>query len=306
MIILITGAAGQLGQELTGQLASAGRLIAVDRSSGPPGQRTVKTDLSDLSRVEILLNRMRPDLIVNAAGYTAVDRAEDEQEIAFRVNAELPGCLARWAVRNGRALLHYSTDYVFDGNSSRPYRETDIPQPLNAYGESKYAGEEAVTSSGCRHLILRTSWVYSGHGSNFVLTMLRLARQRPSLSVVSDQIGCPTWARNLAWVTGRLVTQFAAGDNGDFKDGIYHYCDADVVSWFDFARLIFDTAVRYGLLERLPEMTPVASSGFPQKAVRPLYSALDTSAIQRDYGIKPAALKSSLEACIEGIRQNEP
>ncbi len=151
--------------------------------------------------MEILLNRMQPDLIVNAAAYTAVDRAETESEAAFRINAELPGCLARWYARNDRLLLHYSTDYVFSGEAREPYREDAPTGPLNVYGESKLAGEWAITASGCRHLVLRTSWVYSGHGNNFVLTMLRLARERPTLSIVADQIGCPTWARNLARVS---------------------------------------------------------------------------------------------------------
>ena len=211
MNVLLTGAAGQLGQELWPRLASLGHIEAVDRLA-VSGERKVRAaDLSDLNRVEIMLNRSLPDLIVNAAAYTAVDRAEDEPEAAFRINAELPGCLARWAARNGRALVHYSTDYVFDGKGDSPYAVGDPTGPLNVYGESKLAGEWAIQSSGCRHLILRTSWVYSGHGNNFVLTMLRLARERSSLSVVSDQVGCPTWARNLAGVTRQMVDILRSG-----------------------------------------------------------------------------------------------
>jgi dTDP-4-dehydrorhamnose reductase len=306
MNVVLTGAAGQLGQELWPQLAPLGRIEAFDRVA-LPGERQVRAaDLSDLNRVEIMLNRSLPDLVVNAAAYTAVDRAEDEPEAAFRVNAELPGCLARWAARNDRALVHYSTDYVFDGNGDSPYAEGDQTGPLNVYGESKLAGEWAIQNSGCRHLILRTSWVYSGHGNNFVLTMLRLARERSSLSVVSDQVGCPTWACNLARVTRQMIDILRADKASDKGTGILHYCDANPVSWFEFARMIFTGAVEAGLLHRVPQMTPVASSDFPQKAERPRYSVLDTSVIQEDFGIEAAGLLPSLQSCLEGIARDEP
>ena len=305
MNILLAGSSGQLGQELLPQLRELGEVTGVDRSVAAGDKRTVSQDLADLNRVEVLLNRTRPDVVVNAAAYTAVDRAESESVAAFRLNAELPGCLARWAERNGRFLLHYSTDYVFGGDAERPYRETDPTGPLNVYGESKLAGEWAIASSGCRHLVLRTSWVYSAHGNNFVLTMLRLARERPELSIVSDQTGCPTWARNLAAVSRRLLER-ARGDGGaEDVSGLYHYCDGDALNWYDFARAIFDTAHELGLLERLPVTRPVPSSEFPQIAKRPLNSVLDTTAVRETFDIEPAGLQASLRTCLEQLVLND-
>lgn len=302
MRVLLTGAAGQLGQELLPCLQALGEVARVDRAVAEHDRETLRQDLGDLNRVEILLNRTRPELIVNAAAYTAVDRAEEDSVAAFRLNAELPGCLARWSRRNGCLLVHYSTDYVFSGASERPWREADPTGPLNTYGESKLAGEWAIADSGCRHLVLRTSWVYSGHGNNFVLTMLRLARERPSLSIVADQVGCPTWARNLAHVTGQMIP-VVGQDNG--RVGTWHYCDSDALSWYDFAQAIFATALSAGLLERLPKTAAVPSSGFPQVAERPLYSVLDTTAIRRDFGIEPAGFAASLRNCIEEMKRHD-
>jgi len=305
MNILLTGASGQLGQELLPQLQRLGPVTQVDRMVEPGSSGAIKQDLGDLGRVEILLNRTRPDIIVNAAAYTAVDLAEDDTEIAFRINAELAGCLARWSEQNSRLLLHYSTDYVFSGDAQQPYTEQDPTGPLGVYGESKLAGELAITSSKCRHVILRTSWVYSGHGNNFVLTMLRLARERPSLSIVSDQTGCPTWARNLAGVTRRVISRLSSAGSGAAPQGIFHYCDGDAVTWFEFAHAIFSTARRVGLLQQMPEMTAVQSSDFPQKAERPLYSVLNTSKIRETFGIEPEGLHQSLQSCLEEMAENE-
>lgn len=305
MNILLAGASGQLGQELLPKLQRLGCVISVDRELAEQGRQGIEQDLADLNRVEILLNRNRPDLIVNAAAYTAVDRAESDPFPAFRVNAELPGCLARWAERNERLLLHYSTDYVFDGASERPYVEQDQTGPRNVYGESKLAGEWAIVASRCRHFILRTSWVYSAHGNNFVLSMLRLARERPALNVVSDQTGCPTWARNLARVSVQLVEAVRTTAADKVTWGIYHYCDASALSWYDFARTIFGMAAELGLLARLPDMTAVKSTEYPQTAERPLYSVLDTSAIRRAFDVEPAALEPSLRACLEELKRND-
>ena len=303
MNILLTGSSGQLGRELLPLLQRQGVVTGLDRSVAADDLTTVQQDLGDLGQVEATLNRLRPDLVVNAAAYTAVDRAEADREAAFRVNAELPGCLARWVGRHDGLLLHYSTDYVFSGEASAPYMENFGTGPLNVYGASKLAGEAAVTDSGCRHRILRTSWVYSSHGSNFVLTMLRLARERPSLNVVADQTGCPTWARNLARVSAILLEQERAGSPD--RSGLWHYCDRDAISWYDFAGAIFATARELGLLDRLPATTAVTTAQFPQAATRPRYSVLDTSAIREDFGIEPAGLAESLRACIEEIETHD-
>ena len=305
MNILLTGSSGQLGQELTPRLEKLGSVTRVDHAAPPDDRETVRQDLADLRQLEVLLNRVRPDIIVNAAAYTAVDRAESEREQAFVVNADLPGCLGGWAQRNSAWLIHFSTDYVFGGDAKRPYRESDPTGPLNVYGESKLAGEWAVTSSGCDHFVLRTSWVYSGHGNNFVLTMLRLAKERSKLSVVSDQIGRPTWARNLADATASLAFRLTGESRAGVRSGLYHYADADAVSWFDFARSIFSIGVDFGLLERMPLLTAVRTAEFPQKAERPLYSVLDASSITETFGVRPRGLQESLRACLEDIRINE-
>jgi len=304
MKILLAGAAGQLGQELLPLLEELGDVTSVDRAFDRSGSsKQVQQDLGDLGRVEILLNRLCPDLVVNACAYTAVDAAETESQLAFRLNGELPGCLARWSQRSEALLLHYSTDYVFDGQNSEPYCEQDSPAPLNVYGESKLAGELAVDSSGCRNIVLRTSWVYSGHGNNFVLSMLRLASERPSLQIVRDQIGCPTWARNLAQVSSDVISEMAKGNSGSDRDGLYHYCDGTVTSWYDFALAIFTAGQSLGLLEDLPDTHPVNSTDYPQAAQRPSRSVLNTNQIQRVFQIEPPGLETSLTRCLKELKK---
>ncbi len=305
MKILLTGASGQLGRELLPLLGPLGPITGIDRDSRARDGRILCEDLSDFDRLESLLQRVQPDLIVNAAAYTAVDRAENESAQAFRINAELPGCLARWSERTGCLLLHYSTDYVFSGEASSPYPEDSPTGPLNVYGASKLAGEQAIAASGCRYLVLRTSWVYSSHGSNFVLTMLRLARERPSINVVADQLGCPTWAHNLAAVSADLVAKACHAPDRAEHRGIWHYCDSGVVSWYDFARMIFAMGLDQGLLSRLPEVIAVPTSAFPQEAVRPRYSVLDTSAIGASFGVEPVGLAESLRSCLAEVKRND-
>ena len=302
MNILLTGAAGQLGSELLPLLSARGRLTATDRSKpATVAKNWVEMDISDGSKLESLLNRFQPGLIVNAAAYTAVDQAEDNAETAFSVNAELPLRLATWAKRNNARLIHYSTDYVFDGASTRPYLETDLPNPQSVYGESKLEGERALEVAGCKHVILRTSWVYSSHGKNFVLSMLDLAQKGLSLKVVDDQQGCPTSARSLALASDAVIAAWQE-PGSDEAGGVYHYCDDRSLSWYDFANMIFSYAVEAGLLECVPGLTPVTSSEFPQVANRPKWSVLETSKINRVFNIQPASFEGSLRTVIDQIK----
>lgn len=298
MNILVTGAAGQLGTELLPILSARGRVTATDRKI--PGNATgnwQELDICDDARMESLLDRIKPDLIVNAAAYTAVDQAETDAEIAFDVNARFPGRLARWARHNDARLVHYSTDYVFDGTATHPYLETDRPDPQNVYGQSKLEGERVIATSGCVHATIRTSWVYSSHGKNFVLSMLDLARRGISLKVVDDQRGCPTWARNLANVTDTLVAQWQVS-GADQLGGLFHYCDDRTLSWHGFAREVFHGAARAGLLDGIPDLAPVPSSGFPQPARRPQWSVLNTDKIKSTFGIQSASFDRSIETVI--------
>ncbi len=327
MSILLTGAAGQLGRELTrefvrqkaaptggrigGRIAGnpllhealRGPIFGVDRKPSPAAcDEAIVQDLSDLDATEQQLARLQPRVVINAAAWTAVDAAEDNQTAAFRLNAELPGMLARWCGENGAFLLHYSTDYVFDGQASRPYTEADQPHPASAYGRSKRAGEEVVLESRCRHVVLRSSWLYSAHGQNFLLTMLKLAAERSELRVVDDQIGCPTWARNLARAS-RLVLEKQLG--APMTSGLMHYCDGTVSSWYGFAEAIFAAASAAKLLDQRPQLHSVASSDYPTAAPRPMYSVLDTATIRKRYGVKTPPLEASLTACLAELNKGK-
>jgi dTDP-4-dehydrorhamnose reductase len=300
--ILLTGAAGQLGSELLPLLSAHGNLTSTDRSKPVSASGNwQELDIGDGGKLEGLLNHLQPRLIVNTAAYTAVDQAEANRETAFNVNAELPSRLAVWAKRNDARLLHYSTDYVFDGKATRPYLETDMPNPQNIYGESKLAGERAVEAAGCQHVILRTSWVYSSHGKNFVLSMLDLARRGVSLKVVDDQHGCPTWARSLAHASMAVIGAWQV-DGQAKSSGVFHYCDDRSLCWYDFACTIFSLAVRAGLLDCVPVLTPVPSSEFPQPAERPKWSVLDASRINKVFKIRPASFESALQTVIDEIK----
>ena len=302
MNILLTGAAGQLGSEIFPLLSARGSLTATDRSK--PASATgnwLELDISNGAKLEDLLNRSQPELIVNTAAYTAVDQAEADPETAFIVNAELPARLASWAKRNDALLMHYSTDYVFDGKATRPYKEMDLPGPKSVYGESKLAGERALEDAACKYAILRTSWVYSSHGKNFVLSMLDLARKGLSLKIVDDQHGCPTWARNLALASIAVIENWQASAS-EQRSGVFHYCDGRSLSWYDFAREVFDLAVTAGLLSSLPGLTPVSSTEFPQPAERPKWSVLDTSRITEVFNIHPADFEGSIKTVIDEIK----
>ena len=305
MKILLTGAAGQLGSELIPMLSAYGKVVTTDRCRPTiPVDDWVELDVGKTGEVDRLLNRVQPDLIVNAAAYTAVDLAEENPETAYLINATFPEDLAKWSALNNASLIHYSTDYVFDGSSARPYLETDVPNPKNVYGESKLAGERAIEASGCQYVCLRTSWVYSSHGKNFVLSMLDLARKGLSLKVVDDQRGCPTWAHNLASASCNVIENWRQeGTSG--RNGLFHYCDDETVSWYDFSRAIFSMAVEAGLLAKLPELTPVPGSEFPTPAKRPEWSVLDVQKINRRFNIRPASFNLSLQSVIQETLKRE-
>jgi len=299
--ILLTGAAGQLGSEIFPFLSARGSLIATDRIKPVSATGSwLELDISNGAKLEDLLNRSQPGLIVNTAAYTAVDQAEIDSEAAFIVNAELPARLASWAKRNDARLIHYSTDYIFDGKADRPYKEIDLPGPKSVYGESKLAGERALEDAACKYAILRTSWVYSSHGKNFVLSMLDLARKGLFLKIVDDQHGCPTWAKNLALASVAVIDNWQ--ESREERSGVFHYCDDGSVSWYDFARKVFSLAVTAGLLEKVPEIAPVPSSEFPQPAERPKWSVLDTNRITDVFDIQPASFDASLKAVIDEIK----
>ena len=282
MRILLTGRTGQVGWELERRLSSLGQLFAFDR---------VSLDLANPDQIVARVREVKPDLIVNAAAYTAVDRAESEPRLAAQVNATAPRILAEEAKRLGVALIHYSTDYVFDGAKSTPYVESDSPNPLNAYGKSKLEGELSIQASGCRYLILRTSWVYGMRGTNFLLTILRLARERPELRVVDDQIGAPTWCRDVAYATAQLVAEAAAGRAG----GLYHLTATGATSWCGFAREILrvrgvETPVR-----------AVSTAEYPTPARRPANSLLSCAAIAARWKLQLPEWQDSLAGCLRDV-----
>lgn len=296
MKLLVFGANGQLGTELLRALASLGTLVATTRSGMLPDGTTCETaDFDAPASLEALLQRVRPDLVVNAAAYTAVDRAEDEREAAWRVNAQSPGVIARWCAAAGVPLVHYSTDYVFDGLGTRPYREDDPTAPLSVYGASKLAGEAAICQAGGRHLIFRTAWVYAPHSANFLRTMLRLGAERDVLQVVDDQIGTPTPA---AWIADATVR---ALQHPGQHSGTWHLTAAGQTSWHGFASTIFAAAVAAGVLPKAPAITPISTAQYPTRAHRPAWSVLDNHKLQRDFGIVPPSWQDGLAKVIAEI-----
>jgi dTDP-4-dehydrorhamnose reductase len=265
--ILVTGANGQVGFELQRSLAPLGNVVAVTRA---------EMDLANEASILSVLEEHKPSIIVNPAAYTAVDRAESEREQAMAVNAAAPGVLARWAADHGAYLVHYSTDYVFDGTKADPYVETDPVNPQSVYGESKWLGEEAVRSSGARHVILRTSWVYGHHGNNFLKTILRLAQERSSLNIVADQIGAPTSASLIADVT-RGVVEFVSRSEAPDVSGTYHLSAQGNTSWYGYAEQIVREALakNFTLALQLDALKPITTAEYPTPAKRPQNSRLN-------------------------------
>lgn len=283
MSILVLGANGQVGFELLRALSPLGPLECCTRSGRLPGlARCHALDIADPEAVVALVERLRPRVVVNAAAYTAVDRAEDEPELAFKVNAEAVGALAAACARHRAWLLHYSTDYVFPGDSARPLQEEDATAPLGVYGASKRAGELAVQGSGCPHFILRTSWVYAARGQNFLRTMLRLAGERPQLSVVADQRGAPTPAR---WIAAATAALLARTDLESHQGELLHLSAAGECSWHEFACAIFEEAAAAGLVAAAPEVRAIGTADYPTKAKRPAYSRLDNARLKQRHGL---------------------
>ena len=299
MKILLVGGNGQVGHELLRSLAPLGEVIATTRSGQlPDGRACEAVDLAEPATLPALVARIAPDLVVNAGAYTAVDRAEDEPELAMRVNAEAPGALARACAQAGIPIVHFSTDYVFDGSGTRPYLEDDATAPLGAYGASKWAGEQAVRASGAAHKIFRLCWVYGPRGGNFLLTMLRLARERDLLRVVADQRGTPTPA---AWIADTTAQALVARPEAS---GTWHLAAGGQASWFDFASEIVSQAAAMGVIAQAPRVEAIGTAEFPTRARRPAWSVLDTSALAADFGLRLPDWRNGVTQALDVLRQN--
>lgn len=296
MKILLTGPTGQVGYELRRTLLGFGEIATAGRS-----QADVPLDIADPTAVTAALKASDPDIIVNTAAYTQVDKAESEASLAGLANGESVRSMAAWCAEHGRLLVHYSTDYVFPGNSSRPYVETDAVSPINAYGRSKLAGERAIIESGCRHFIFRTAWVYATRGVNFMRTMLRLGAERPTLTVVDDQRGAPTWARSLAQLTASAVITSLRDDLAEQRSGIYHLGSRGETTWYEFAREIFAQAAESKLIDRAPEVLPTTSASYPTPAKRPEYSVLDQGKFEQTFGLTVPHWRDQLSLCIQDL-----
>jgi dTDP-4-dehydrorhamnose reductase len=294
--ILLLGKNGQVGWELQRTLAPLGEVVALDQDGG----EGLVGDLTDETGLRATVAAISPDVIVNAAAYTAVDQAENEPELAHRINAVALEVLAGEAAARGIWLVHYSTDYVFDGSGERPWRENDSPGPLSIYGASKLAGEEAIRASNCRHLILRTSWVYGARGSNFVRTMLRLAAERDHLTVVSDQVGAPTGADLVADATAHLVRSVLT-EPVDHPGGLYHLAAAGETSWHAYASFVIEEARRQGAALNVKEVVPILSADWPSPAVRPLNSRLDTARLRTDFGLQLPDWKPGVARLVQQV-----
>jgi len=285
MKILLLGANGQLGRTFIddGGLAARGEMLAASRDGLlTQGNRCEMADLSAPTSLRALLDRLKPAVIVNAAAYTAVDRAESEFQLASRVNGEAVGLLGSWAAENAAKVIHYSTDYVFDGSQAQPYVTDATTGPLGAYGRSKLIGEQALQQSGAAHLLLRTAWVYAAHGQNFLRTMLRLGSERDELRVVADQHGSPTDTRLIVQATLSALDRWLA-EGGSQWDGTYHVVASGGTTWHGFAEAIFDQAMSLGVITRRPRVVAIPSSDFPTPAVRPAWSLLDNRLFEQRF-----------------------
>jgi len=285
MKVLINGRHGQVSHELQRRLGAVGELIVLGRD---------QLDLAQPDQIRRQVQNIRPDLIINAAAHTAVDLAESEPQSAFAINAVAPGILAEEALALDIPLIHYSTDYVFDGTKAGPYNEDDMPNPLGVYGKSKLAGEQAIRDVQGKHLILRTSWVYSTHGRNFLLTMQRLLQEKPELRVVADQIGAPTWAGTIAGSTLALIERWQTSTAANW--GTYHLTAQGETSWFGFAQAIGEALRQQG--KPCAKLIPIPTSDYPTPAARPLNSRLDCSRLQTDWGVSQPDWQTALRECL--------
>lgn len=287
-VIMLTGANGQVGFELARSLQGLGTVVSLDRQA---------LDMRNLNLVRDTVRAIKPHLIVNPAAYTAVDKAEVEVDAATRLNAEVPGVLAAEAKKLNAALIHYSTDYVFDGSKDGAYMEDDTPCPLNVYGRTKLAGEQAIAASGCAHLIFRTSWIYGMRGKNFLLTMLRLGAERQELSVVADQIGAPTWSVSIAAATANVLAQTIVQEHDQWwqaHSGIYHLAAAGETSWYGFAKAIF----AHTDLPYKPMLKPISASAYLTPAIRPANSRLSNAKLRSVFGIHMPTWDVALRLCL--------
>jgi dTDP-4-dehydrorhamnose reductase len=286
--ILLTGASGQVGFELARSLQGLGRVVALSRG---------ELDLADLDQVRRVVREVKPQLVVNPAAYTAVDKAETDAGAAMRINAEAPAVLAEESKRLGAALVHYSTDYVFDGTQSGAYVESDSVNPQSVYGKSKLAGEQAIAAAGCAHLIFRTSWVYGTRGKNFLLTMLRLGAERDTLSVVADQFGAPTWSNTIAALSASVLSQAAASNHCDWwseHSGLYHLTASGATSWHGFAQAIFELAD----LTSRPLVQPIPATSYPTPALRPSNSRMSNDKLANAFGVRAPDWRDALRLCL--------
>ncbi|WP_122585283.1 dTDP-4-dehydrorhamnose reductase [Pseudomonas viridiflava] len=282
MKILLLGKNGQVGWELQRSLAVLGEVIALDRQVASTAYGEISGDLSNLDGLRKTIRQVQPQVIVNAAAYTAVDKAETEQALARTVNALASQVLAEEALQLDALLVHYSTDYVFNGTGSQAWKETDAVSPVNYYGATKLEGEQLIVASGCKHLIFRTSWVYAARGNNFAKTMLRLAKDRPSLNVIADQIGAPTGAELLADIATAALQQALTRPE---LCGIYHLAPAGEVSWHAYAQFVIDFARANGEPLAVETISPIATTEYPTPAQRPLNSRLNTDKLRQNFSL---------------------
>ncbi|MEO7916337.1 MAG: dTDP-4-dehydrorhamnose reductase [Dokdonella sp.] len=304
MRILLLGGQGQVGHELLTTLRPLGDIIAATRSGElDDGSRCEVANLADQAALDQLLDRIQPELVVNAAAYTAVDRAEQEVELADQINHIALNTIGEWAVAHRALVIHYSTDYVFDGSARSPYHENDATAPLGVYGRSKLAGEQALRASNAKHFIFRTAWVYGARGGNFLRTMLRVGAERDELRIVDDQVGTPTSAHLIASRTVQVMKRWLKLDENDREQalGTYHLTSSVPCSWFDFAGAIFDEARTAGLIERAPKLTPIPSSEYPTPARRPAWSVLDNAKLALVFGLPAPAWRDGLRDVIAGM-----